>query len=85
MKMKLLPIVVIGGLFVLILGWDKTYSYLTTGKRMIQKRVSEAAPFGFEIERAQAMADDLAEAVWEYQERLVRIRVDADYLREEIV
>ena len=84
MKMKLLPVVVIGGLFVLILGWDKTYSYLTTGKRVVQKRVSGAVPFGFEVERAQAMAEELGEAVWEYQEKLVGIGVDADYLRDEI-
>ena len=84
MKMRLLPVIVVGGLFVLILGWDKTYSYLTTGKRVVQKRVSGVVPFVFEVERAQAMAEELGEAVWEYQEKLVGIGVDADYLRDEI-
>ena len=85
MRSKLIPVIVICGLFILILGWDKTYSYLATGKRMAQKTVSEAMPFGFEIERAQSMAEDLGDAILGYQERLVGIRVDADYLRDEIV
>ncbi len=84
MRSKLIPVIVIGGLFVLILGWDKSYSYLATGKRMAQKTVSEALPFGFEIERAESMAEDLEGAILGYQERLVAVRVDADYLRDEI-
>ena len=84
MRSKLIPVIVIGGLFVLILGWDKSYSYLATGKRMAQKTVSEALPFGFEIERAESMAEDLGGAILGYQERLVAVRVDADYLRDEI-
>jgi hypothetical protein len=84
MRSKLIPVIVIGGLFVLILGWEKTHSYLATGKRMAQKKVSEAIPIGFEIERAESMAEDLGEAILGYEERLVSVRVDADYLRDEI-
>ena len=64
--------------------WDRTYSYITTGKRLFEKRVDESMPFFIEIERAQGMVDDLDKAIWEYQEKLVGIKVDTDYLREEV-
>ena len=84
MKTKVLSITIVAGLFLLVFGWDRTHSYITTGKRIFGKQVDEAMPFFVEIERAQGMVDELEEAVWEYQERLVGIQVDMDYLRDEV-
>ena len=84
MKTKILSIAIIAGLFLLIFGWDRTYSYITTGKRIFGKQVDEAMPFFVEIERAQSMVDELEEAVWEYQEKLVGIQVDMEYLMVEV-
>ena len=44
----------------------------------------KSVPFFFEIERARGMVADLDEAIWKYQEMLVGIKVDMDYLKEEI-
>ena len=84
MKTKVLSIAIVAGLFLLVFGWDRTYSYITTGKKIFGKQVDEAMPFFVEIERAQGMVYDLEEAVWEYQEKLAGIQVDIGYLREEI-
>ena len=84
MKKKLLPIIVIVGIFLLLLGGERTFSYIAAGKRIINKEMDEAVPFFFEIERVRGMVADLDEAIWKYQEMLVGIKVDMDYLKEEI-
>ena len=76
--------IVIAGIFLLLLGGERTFSYITTGKRLINKNMDKAVPFFFEIERARGMVVDLDEALWKYQEMLVGIKVDMDYLKEEI-
>jgi hypothetical protein len=69
MKIRIMPVAIIAGIVVLILGWDRTYSYITTGKRVLEKQVDEAVPFFVEIERAQGMVDNLdaagADRLWE--------------------
>ena len=84
MKKKLLPMIVIAVIFLLLLGGEQTFSYITAGKRVINKKMDESVPFFFEIERARGMVVDLDEALWKYQEMLVGIKVDMDYLKEEI-
>lgn len=84
MKSKLIALAMVFGIFLLILGWNRTYSYITTGKRLFERQVDNSMPFFVEIERAQGMVDSLDGAIWDYQEKLVGIRLDMDYLREEI-
>ena len=63
MKKKLLPTIVIAGIFLLLLGGERTFSYITTGNRIINKKMDEAVPFFLEIERARGMVADLDEAI----------------------
>ncbi len=73
----------IGGVAIagtLLIGWKPMSSYLQTGARVAGEAARDAVPTGFEIERLQTLIGDLDKVLAEQRARVVRQKVDLDYL-----
>lgn len=80
-------ILVTGGIVLVgaaLAAWGPLSSYVRTGARLARDHAHDAVPTGFEIERIQTMVHDLDEVVGEQQARLVKQRVDLEYLQKEV-
>ena len=69
---------------VVLAGWGPLSSYVRTGARMAGDTVHDSVPTGFEIERIETMVHDLDEVIADQQARLVKQRVDLEYLQKEV-
>lgn len=68
----------------LLLGMGPLSSYIRTSARVASDNVHEAVPASFEIERIQTLVGDLDDVIAEQQARLVKQRVDLEYLQQEV-
>ncbi|MDA3963628.1 MAG: hypothetical protein PF961_22810, partial [Planctomycetota bacterium] len=78
---------VVGGTMLggaLLLGLGPLSSYLRTSARVATENVHNAVPTGFEIERIQTLVGDLDDVIIDQQSKLVKQRVDLDYLRQDV-
>lgn len=68
----------------LLLGWSTFSTWARTSARLVREGAQSAVPTGFEIERIQTMVNDLDGVISRQEEKLVRQRVDHEYLKKEV-
>jgi len=80
-------VIVVGGVALtgaLLASVGPLSSYLRTSARVAGQAAHDAVPTSFEVERIQTLVDDLDQVIGEQQARLVKQRVDLDYLQQEV-